>query len=176
MCHLIIMSHAFIGQRIAPDALTSGSILLINILVLYVGFKIYEYLSKYHFLAFLFSYFILFFIFIVRMEKRGSTFSAFIDGLAATARNFKLLAYFWALVLSFTFFPAVFMADAVCYIFILKILFSLKPSQISPSIVLFLIAAFRLFFSYWCRFWYIIIQEDPRNIINVLKMKKSGAI
>ena len=99
----IVGSHAIIGQKLAPDSLTSGAILMVNILILYVGFKIFEELTLSHAITFVASYFLLFFIFIKTMDNAEALFLLALLGLAAVARNFKLLAYFWALVISFTF-------------------------------------------------------------------------
>ena len=56
---ILIASHAFIGQKIAPDSLTSGSILMVNILVVYVGFRIFDNLSLARAMGFVISYYIL---------------------------------------------------------------------------------------------------------------------
>jgi len=60
---VIVGSHAIIGQRLAPDSLTSGAILMVNILILYVGFKIFEERTFAYAITFVSSYFLLFFIF-----------------------------------------------------------------------------------------------------------------
>ena len=36
----LIGAHAFMGHRLAPDPLTSGAILMVNIIVLYVGIQL----------------------------------------------------------------------------------------------------------------------------------------
>ena len=42
---LIIASHGMIGHKVSPDSLTSGALLMINILTFYTGFKVFESLA-----------------------------------------------------------------------------------------------------------------------------------
>ncbi|MFA4986717.1 MAG: hypothetical protein WC712_09055, partial [Candidatus Brocadiia bacterium] len=100
---ILVGSHAFIGNKLAPDALTSGALLMVNLLVLYVGLKINEHLPRLHWYLFLIGYFTLFGIFVIAMRNAEPLFLLFLMGLAATARSVRLTAYFWALTLSFTF-------------------------------------------------------------------------
>jgi molybdate/tungstate transport system permease protein len=99
---LLIASHALIGQQLAPDSLTSGAILMVNILTVYAGFKIFENLPLTYGLCFAGSYGLLFYIFIIRMSHAEPLFLLALMGLAATGRNLRMLAFFWALVVAFT--------------------------------------------------------------------------
>lgn len=165
---LIIASHAFIGQKIAPDSLTSGSILMINILILYVGFKIYEKLPLRYFITFSASYFLLFFIFITSMKNAEALFLLSLMGLAATARDFKLLSYFWALVISFTFCQPYAWQSLFILFFVLKILFSINVRS-SFIFFLFLACGLALIFFVLLPVIGMVVENDMRNVVAILK-------
>jgi len=165
----VILSHAVIGQKIAPDSLTSGSILLVNILILYVGFKIYDRLPLKYFIVFAASYFILFFIFIKSMSNAESIFLLALMGLAATARDFKLLSYFWALVVSFSFCQPYSWQAVIILFFILKVLFSLNGKTVSPLVFVFLACGLGLVFLVLLPVIVTVVETDLRNIFNILK-------
>ena len=166
---ILIMTHALIGQKMAPDSLTSGAILLINILILYAGIRIFDHLSRLHFIVFALSYFLLFFIFVVKMKNAEALFLLSLMGLAATARDFKLLSYFWALVVSFTFCQPYSWQVAILSFFALKIVYSARGGLLSPVMTAFLISGLLLVFFVLFPVLVIIFEEDPRNIVNVLK-------
>jgi hypothetical protein len=71
---ILILAHILLGSRLAPDALTSGAMLLVNLLVLYVGFNVYQHLPRIHFTLFVLSYIALFFICLVLMTNAESLF------------------------------------------------------------------------------------------------------
>jgi molybdate/tungstate transport system permease protein len=166
---LIVGSHAMIGQRLAPDSLTSGAILMVNILILYVGFKIFEELTLAHAIAFVASYFLLFFIFIKMMDNAEAIFLLSLMGLAAVARNFKLLAYFWAVVIAFTFCQPYAWPAVLLSFFFLKIMFSINSGQASPTTYIFLACGLLLVFFVLLPVVVLLLGEDSRNIINMLK-------
>ncbi|MFC1484960.1 ABC transporter permease [bacterium] len=166
---LITLGHSFIGARIAGDALTSGSILVVNILIIYVGFKIYEELPLRHFIVFILSYLLLFFVFIKMMQNAQPLFLLALLGLAATIRNFKLLTYFWALILSFTFCQPYGWQAAGMLFFLFTILFSIKSCAKSPATIIFFICGLLLVFFVLFPIFVLITQEDFRSIFNVLK-------
>ncbi len=168
---LVIASHALIGQRIAPDSLTSGAILLVNVLILYVGMKISENLSLAHFLAFIASYFLLFLIFVWKMENAEALFLLSLMGLAATARDLRLLTYFWALVLSFTFCQPYAWQTALMSFFFLAIVFSARAGAPSRMLPIFLAAGLVLVFLVLLPVLILVMEEDPRSIVNLLKEK-----
>ena len=168
----IIMSHSLIGQRIAPDALTSGSILMIDILIIYVGIKIFDHLPKRYFFVFTVSYAVLFFIFVVQMKNAEAIFLLALMGLAASARSFKLLAYFWALVLSFTLFQPYGWQIALLSFFFLKIVFSINGQMKSATTIIFLVCGLLLVFFVLFPVLVIVLQEDPRNIVNIMQEKE----
>jgi molybdate/tungstate transport system permease protein len=99
----LVGTHAFIGHRLAPDSLTSGAILMVNVLVLYVGVKVNSHLSRAHWWVFVASYFVLYGIFIVTLDNSEALFLLFLMMMAACARDLRLMAYFWVFTVSFTF-------------------------------------------------------------------------
>jgi molybdate/tungstate transport system permease protein len=167
---LLVASHGLIGQRLAPDALTSGAILLTNILILYVGIKIFESLPLSYFTIFVASYFLLFFIFIVKMDNAEAIFLLALMGLAATAWHLKLFTYFWALVIAFSFCQPYAWQAALILFFLLKIIFSIPKKSLSPTLLLFLICGLSLVFFVLLPVLVLILEEDPRNIVNMLKI------
>jgi len=166
---LIIFSHAVIGQKMAPDSLTSGSILMVNILVLYVGFNIYEQLDKLYFFIFVTSYFVLFGIFIKGMDNAEALFMLVLMGLAATARNLRLLSYFWAMVLSFTLCQPYPWQAFIISFFVLKMIFTAKDNYASFTTLVFLACGLILVFFVLFPVLILLLEEDTRNIINILK-------
>ena len=113
---ILIGAHACVGHRLVPDALTSGAMLVVSIVVLYVSVKVGTLLPRRYLWALLASYLLLFRLFVeIRWETLlpglgiANTGQAnavpllllFLLGLAACARSLRLLAYFWVLVLGF---------------------------------------------------------------------------
>jgi len=166
---IVISSHAFIGQRLAPDSLTSGTILLVNILILYVGFKIFSELSLAHCLTFVASYFLLFFIFIIWMSNAEALFLLALLGLAATARKLKLVVYFWALVISFTVCQPYAWEAAISSFFILKIMFSAAEKKRSMTALIFLGVGLVLLFLVLLPVAVLMLGESPHSLMNVIR-------
>ncbi|TET32544.1 MAG: ABC transporter permease subunit [Planctomycetota bacterium] len=166
---LLIASHAFIGQRMAPDLLTSGTILLVNILILYVGFRIFSELSLAHCVTFVASYFLLFFIFVVWMSNAEALFLLSLLGLGATARKLKLVAYFWALVLSFTVCQPYAWEAAISSFFILKVVFSAAENKPSTTAVIFLGSGLVLLFLVLLPVAVLMLGESPHSILNIIR-------
>lgn len=164
----LMAAHALVGQKIAPDALTSGSMLMVNILLLYVGFKIFTKLSYSHAVAFTLSYFLLFFIFILKIENAAPLFLLALLGLAATARDLKMLTYFWALVISFTIFQPYSWHSVIILFFLLHILYSAREKGFAVSHMIFLLVGLTVVFLVLLPVLVIMFEEDPRNIFNML--------
>jgi molybdate/tungstate transport system permease protein len=114
---ILIGAHCFVGHRLAPDALTSGAMLVVSVVVLYVSVKVGTLLPPRYLWALMASYLALFFLFVeihwsevvpwLGIERTGQPNAVpllllFMLGLAACARSLRLLAYFWVLVLGFT--------------------------------------------------------------------------
>jgi molybdate/tungstate transport system permease protein len=147
----LLVAHAFMGHGLAPDALTSGAMLMVSIIVLYVGVKVNTELPARYWWALVVSYFALFFIFVrIRwgafIPGAGHTGLAnavpllllFLMGLAACARSLRLLAYFWALVISFTFCQPYAWEAALLSLVVLAALFSARGRVPSPAALVFL--------------------------------------
>ena len=164
----LVAAHAFLGHRLAPDALTSGAILLVNVLVLYVGVMVNRRLPARHWHAFVASYFALFFIFVLAMRNAEALFLLFLLGLAACARSFRLLAFFWCLTLSFTFcLPYAWQATLVSFL-ILTALFGARGNVHSPTAMVFLACGLALLFLVLLPVIVVLMGEDVRGIAQVL--------
>ncbi len=168
---IIIAAHSLIGQRIAPDDLTEGAIIVTNILVLYVGLEIYNNLPRIHLILYLAGYAVLFVVFILVMRNAQPLFILSLFGLAGTARNFRLLAYFWALVLSFTVFQPYSWQTAIILFLILKVYFSINGNNPGRAVILFLICGLAFMFLVLFPAIVVIAGEDFRNIYNTLKSR-----
>lgn len=168
-CMLIIASHAFIGQFLAPDTLTSGAILLVNILTVYAGIQLIRHLPAGYWYAFAGSYLALFWLFIIKQNNAEALFLASLLGLAAVARNYRLLTYFWGIVVSFTFCQPFAWEAAISIIIILNIMFNIRSSFDSLSAKIALLTGLIFVFFVMLPVVAVLIGEDPRSIINVLK-------
>lgn len=143
---LLVVGHAFVGHRLAPDSLTSGAILMANVLVLYVGLKVHEKLPATHWITFVASYFLLYGIFVRTMDNAEPLFVLFLMGMVACARSLRLMTYFWALTISFTFCqPYAWVALFVSFS-VLTALFGARGSVPSPTAVAFLGVGLAVFF------------------------------
>lgn len=144
----LLAAHTFVGNRLAPDHLTSGAMLLVNVLVLYVGVRVWERLPARHWYAFVASYLGLFLVFIRipglplfrGVSNAEPLFLLFLLGLCACARSLRLLAYFWALTLSFTFLQPYSWAATGLLFLALAALFGARPvgAGRSPAALAFL--------------------------------------
>lgn len=166
---LIMTGHGLLGHHLANDALSSGTMLVGNILVFYVGINLYQHCSKLHFTTFILSYLALFYIFIMTLNHAESLFLLAVLGFVATARDFKLLSYFWALVLSFTIAqPYAWEALLLSYFF-LTMMFSIKATLPSRTAVLFLGVGLILLFLVLFPIAVMMLGENPYNLFNVFK-------
>ena len=165
----LVAVHAFLGRRLAPDSLTSGAILFVNILVLYVGVKLNTHLPARYWYAFVAGYFLLFYIFIVRLDNAEALFLLFLLGMAATARSFRLSAYFWAVTLGFTFCQPYAWETVVISLIILTALFGTRGSLKSPTTLVFLCAGLIVVFLVLLPVIITVLGEDPHNIMKVLR-------
>lgn len=165
---LLIASHALIGQHLAPDSLTSGAILMVNILTVYAGFNIFEHLPLRHGLVFVGSYAALFFIFILRMSHAEPLFLLALMGLAATARNFRLLAHFWALVAAFTVCQPYAWESAILFFLILAAAFSARSRIRSTAARSFLIAGLAFLAVLLLPILMLLLGQTPQSLLAVL--------
>jgi molybdate/tungstate transport system permease protein len=165
---LLIASHALIGQHLAPDSLTSGAILMVNILTVYAGFKIFDNLPLRYGLTFAGSYGALFYIFILRMSHAEPLFLLALMGLAATARNFRLLAHFWALVAAFTLCQPYAWESAILFFIVLAAAFSARGRIRSAAAQSFLIAGLAFLAVLLLPILILLLGQTPQSISDVL--------
>ena len=165
---LLIAGHAVVGRHLAPDSLTSGAILMVSIIVLYVGVKINTALPARYWYAFVAGYLALFVTFIVLMENAEALFLLFVLGMAGCSRSFRLLAYFWCLTISFTFLQPFAWEATIVSFFILTALFGARGSVQSPTAMVFLCGGLVLVFLVLLPVIVVLLGEDVRNIVNVL--------
>lgn len=168
-CMFIIASHAFIGQFLAPDTLTSGAILLVNILTVYTGIQVIRHLPAGYWYAFAGSYMALFWLFIIKQNNAEALFLSSLLGLAAVARSYRLMTYFWGIVIAFTFCQPFAWEAAVSIIVILNIMFNVKGSFDSLSAKTALLVGLIFVFLVMLPVVAVLIGEDPRSVLNVLK-------
>ncbi len=165
----LVAAHALLGRQIAPDPLTSGAILFVNMLVVYVGIKINFHLRTVHWIAFVASYLALFFLFIVGMRNAEALFLLFLLGLAATARDLKLLAYFWALTLSFTFCQPYAWHALIISSLVLTAVFGARGTNLSPTALVFLGCGLALIMLVLLPVLIVMFGENPHNLLSVLR-------
>jgi molybdate/tungstate transport system permease protein len=166
---LLIASHALIGQHLAPDSLTSGAILMVNILTVYAGFKIFEFLPLRYGLAFAGSYALLFYIFILRMSHAEPLFLLSLMGLAATGRSLRMLAFFWALVLAFTAGQPYAWETAFLLFLILTAAFSARGRLPSATARVFLIAGLAFLALLLLPVVILALGQTPQSLADVLR-------
>jgi ABC-type sulfate transport system permease component len=156
----LLAAHGLLGHRLAPDSLTSGALLMVSVMVLYVGVKVNTLMPARYWWALVASYFALFFIFVqikwaalipgleltTGMANAVPLLLLFLLGLAACARSMRLLAYFWAIVLGFTFCqPYAWEAMLVAFC-VLTAVFTARGRVPSPTAVIFLACGLSLTF------------------------------
>jgi len=129
---LLNAAHGLVGHRLAPDSLTSGALLFVSLLTVYVAWKIFEERPLRYGIVFTLSYFALFVIFIIRLSHAEPLFLLALMGLCATGRDFRLLAWFWALVLAFTIFQPYAWETFLLMAILLRALFSARIHPTNP--------------------------------------------
>ncbi len=165
----LVMAHTFVGHHLAPDALTSGAILMVNILVLYVGIKINTSLPTRHWLIFVASYFLLFAIFILWLDNAEPLFILFLLGMVACARSLRLTAYFWALTASFTFCQPFAWEALFILFFVLTAVFWARGAVPSTAARVFLFAGLVLLFLVLLPVIIVVMGEDLHSFVMVLR-------
>lgn len=164
---VLIAAHALVGQRMAPDALTSGALLMVNILTVYSGYHIFGRLGLRHGLVFAASYFVLFYVFVVRMSHGEPIFLLALMGLCATARDYRLLAYFWCLVLSFTACqPFAWEAAALSFVFLAAV-FSARGRLPSTAARAFLAAGLAVLLAVLLPVAVLALSQAPQSLFTV---------
>lgn len=165
----LVAAHAFFGRRIAPDPITGGAILFVNMLVVYAGVKINRNCPASQWYAFVISYFVLFYLFIVYMQHAEALFLLFLLGMTAAGRSMKLLAYFWALALSFTFCQPYAWHALIISFMVLTAVFGAGGAMRSRTAVVFLACGLTLVMLVLLPVLIAMTGENPRNIMSVLQ-------
>ena len=160
----LIGAHALMGQKIAPDSLTGGTLLLVNILVLYTGLQLFKHLPARYGLMFAGSYFALYSIFILLLENAAPLFLLFLMGLCACARSFRMLSYFWALTLSFTFAQPYAWQSCFLVFLLLTAVFSARGALAAPMALIFLGLGLALLLLVLFPVVLVVFGEDARNM------------
>ncbi len=166
---LLIASHALVGQHLAPDSLTSGAILMVNILTVYAGFKIFERLPFRYGIVFAGSYGVLFYLFILRMSHAEPLFLLALMGLAATGRSFRLLSFFWALVLAFTVCQPYAWESAFLLALVLTVAWSAHGRVPAPAARVFLVAGLAVLAILLLPVVVLLLAQSPQSIADVLR-------
>jgi len=164
----LLGSHALIGHHLAPDSLTSGAILMVNILTVYAGVHIFDALPLRHGIAFAASYGLLFELFIRRMNNAEPLFLLGLMGLAAVGRNFRLLAYFWALVLAFTVCQPYAWEAATLACLTLTAVFSARAATANPVARAGLIAGMAFLSALMLPVLVLLLAQTPQSLAAVL--------
>jgi molybdate/tungstate transport system permease protein len=165
----LMAAHLLAGRQLAPDNLTSGAILLAGILVLYVGLKVQQHLSRWHCGAFVAGYFLLYVIFVVLLPNAEPLFILYLLGLAATARSLRLTAYFWAIVIAFSFCQPYAWESLASLWFLLTALLGARGRARSPTTLLFLGSGLVLVLSLLFPILTIIVREDAHSLEMLLR-------
>ncbi len=165
---ILITAHTFAGHQLAPDELTSGAILLTSILVLYVGMQINKYLPLKYWWVFVASFFALYAIFIHGLPNAEPLFILFLMGMVACARSLRLMAYFWALTLSFTVGQPYSWEAVFILFFILTALFSARSFARSKTTAIFLGVGMAVVFLVLLPIISAVFNMDLHNVGNVL--------
>jgi len=160
----LIGTHAMMGQKIAPDSLTGGTLLLVNILVLYTGLQLFKHLPARYGVLFAASYFALYAIFILLLENAAPLFLLFLMGLCACARSFRMLAYFWTLTFAFTFAQPYAWQSCFLIFLLLTAVFSARGELGTPLVLVFLVLGLTWLLLVLFPVVIIIFGEDAHNI------------
>lgn len=161
-------AHTLAGPMLAPDQLTSGAILLVNIMVVYVGAQVNRHLPAGFWYAFVVGYFVLFALFILILPNAQPLFLLFLLGLGACARSVRLTALFWALVASFTFFQPY--AWETLFLLALGIIAirGARGAARAPATLVMLGCGLALVCLVLLPVLILVIGEDPRNMLRVM--------
>jgi len=165
----LIAAHALIGHHLAPDSLTSGAILMVNLLTVYAGVRIFEALPMRYGLAFAGSYALLFELFIRRMSHAEPLFLLALMGLAATGRRFQMLAWFWALVLAFTVCQPYAWESALIFSLLLSAVFSARASVRNPVALTGLVAGLAFLSAFMLPLLVLLFSQSAQSMAAVLE-------
>jgi molybdate/tungstate transport system permease protein len=166
---LMVLGHGVVGHHLAPTSVTSAAMLMGNLLTLYVGLQLFRNCSRVHQILFVASYVLLYVLFVKWLDNAEPLFLVALLGLAGTARDLKLLSYFWALVFSFTFAQPFAWETTIISFFILKMMYSAKTRIPSKAAMLFLGVGLLLLFLVLFPIAVMMMGESAYNLLNVFK-------
>ena len=166
---LLIAANIFCGQRLAPTLLTNGAVLLTGLLALYVGLKLDEHLSRCHLFVFVVGYLVLFGLFVMTLPNAEPIFILSLLGLAATARNLRLTAFFWVAVVSFTFCQPYAWESLLIFSLFLAALLGATGAFRSKTLLVFLGGGLILVFSLLFPILIIMVGQDLHSLLLLLR-------
>ncbi len=165
---IMVIAHTFIGQQLAPDHLTSGAMLLANMLTVYVGLKLHRHMPRGHWFVFVVSFFSLYALLAVYTSNGQPLFILFLLAMNACARSLRLMAYFWALTLSFTLCQPYAWESLFIFFFMITASFGAKGHPVSRTALAFLVCGMSLLFLVLLPVLIVITGQDLHNIGSVL--------
>jgi len=166
---ILVAAHDFLGRRLAPDELTSGAILLTSILTLYVGVRVNRLLPPVYWLVFVATYLLLYVTFVVLMDNAEPLFILFLLGLVACARSLRLMAYFWAFTVSFTFCQPYAWEVTLMLFITLMAVFGAHGKIRSTTAVVFLLAGLIVMFLVLLPVTITVLGVDLHNMETILR-------
>ncbi len=169
----LIGAHAVIGHHLAPDSLTSGAILMVNLLTVYAGFHIFNALPLRYGFAFAGSYALLFELFIRRMSHAEPLFLLALMGLAATGRDFRLLTGYWTLVLAFTVCQPYAWETVLLFALILTAAFSARSAVKNPVARCGLISGLAFLSVVMLPVLVLLFAQTPQSVMAVLALPEA---
>ncbi|MCX7591055.1 MAG: ABC transporter permease [Kiritimatiellae bacterium] len=165
---LLVAGNVFWGQRVSPDALTSGAVLLTGLVTLYVGLKIGTHVGFKHLAVFVSGYLLLFYLFTLRIPNADSLFVLSLLGLSATARDLRLTAYFWAVVTSFTLCQPYAWESVIAFFLILTALFGARGFARSGTTLIFLAGGLLLILTILFPILILMLGQDLHSLSTLL--------
>lgn len=166
---VLLAAQVFCGGSSGGDPLMSGAILLAGIVVLYVGLKIAGHLGRWHLASFVIGYLVLYWLFVLRLSNAEPLFLLYLLGLAACARSFRLSAYFWVAVLSFTFCQPHAWECLVGFSLVLVALFGARGRARSAVTLLFLGAGLAVVWSVLFPVVALVVGQDVHSLEVLLR-------
>jgi molybdate/tungstate transport system permease protein len=164
----LIAAHATVGHRLAPDSLTSGALLMVNLIVLYVGVQLNRYMPSRHWYTFVGGYFVLYVLFIVSAKNAEPLFLLFVLGMAACSRSMRLLAGFWCVALSFTVGQPYAWEFSFISVVVVMALFGAQGQLRSTTALVFLGVGLALVFLVLLPIIIVLLSEDVHNLLRIL--------
>lgn len=174
---LVLAGHGLLGHPLAPTAVASAVLLLSSLLTVYVLLKLWSARAWPQVAAYSASYLLMYALFFRALENGEPLFLLALLGLAGTARHLKLVAYLWAIVLSFTLAQPYAWEAAVISLLVLKILFTARLELPSRTTWIFLGAGLLLLFGVLFPVSVLMFGQSPHQLLQILAEREIvGAI